>query len=152
MHVSLSGLLFSFKKCFRGVPAVVEQGWQCLGNAGMGMQIPSLAQHSGLRIWHCCSCSLGCSCGSDLIPGLGIPYAVWQPKKKKGKKKSFRYLSISIHMLATMFLLNTVYNSITWIVHLGIPFLVGWFQFFSCYNYTAIDSFLNASLGICMEC
>ena len=28
----------------------------------------------------------GCNCGSDLIPGLGTPYAERQPKKKKGGK------------------------------------------------------------------
>ena len=45
------------------------------------------AQHSGLRI-HCCrswSCCLGHNCGSDLIPGQGIPYVVGWPKEKKRK-------------------------------------------------------------------
>ena len=37
---------------------------------------------SGLRIWHCCSCGLGCSYGSDLILDLGTPDAKGQPKKK----------------------------------------------------------------------
>ena len=43
----------------------------------------------GLKIWHCCSCgcSVGCSCSSDLIPGLGTPYAVVQPEKKRKEKK-----------------------------------------------------------------
>ena len=45
---------------------------------------------SGLRIRCCHSCSLGCNCGSDLIPGLGTPYAKGQPKKRKRKKEMER--------------------------------------------------------------
>ena len=29
----------------------------------------------GWRIWHCCSCSVGHSCGSDSVPGPEVPYA-----------------------------------------------------------------------------
>ena len=44
----------------------------------------SPARHSGLRIGHSRrSCSLGGTCGLDLIPGLGTPYATGRPKKKK---------------------------------------------------------------------
>ena len=50
-----------------------------------GVQIQSPAQHSRLRIQHCCSCDLG----SDLIPGSGTPYAMGWPKKKKKKKDKF---------------------------------------------------------------
>ena len=46
-------------------------------------QVQSLVWHSGLRIWHCCTCGLGHNFGSDLIPGLGTPYASGQPKKRK---------------------------------------------------------------------
>jgi len=63
----------------RGDPAVVQQDKQRLGS--VGMQVQSLGWHSGLRIWHCCSCGLGRICGLDLIPGLGIPYATGQWKK-----------------------------------------------------------------------
>ena len=35
---------------------------------------PSL--HSGLRIWRCCSCSVGHSCSLDQSLTQGIPYAV----------------------------------------------------------------------------
>ena len=31
---------------------------------------------------------IGCNCGSDLIPGLGTPCAVGQPKKKKIKRSA----------------------------------------------------------------
>ena len=34
-------------------------------------------------IWCCHSCSVGYSRGLDLIPSLGIPYAVGWPKKKQ---------------------------------------------------------------------
>ena len=35
----------------------------------------------------CChSCSLGCDCGWDLIPGLGVPYAMGRPKKPNQTK------------------------------------------------------------------
>ena len=36
--------------------------------AEVGVQ--SLAQHSGLKILHCYSCSVGHSCGSDSVSGL----------------------------------------------------------------------------------
>jgi len=39
-------------------------------------------------IWHCHSCLVGCNCGSDQIPGLGTPYAMGQPKKKRKEKKA----------------------------------------------------------------
>ena len=56
-----------------------------LGSAGM--QVQFLAWNGWVRI-HCChSCSLGPNCGSDLIPGLGTPYAAGRPKMKKKKKK-----------------------------------------------------------------
>lgn len=38
---------------------------------------------SALRIQCCRSCSLGCDCNLDLIPGLETPYALGQPKQKK---------------------------------------------------------------------
>ena len=40
---------------------------------------------SGVRIWHCCSCGLGCGGGSDMIPGLKLPYDAGLEKKKKGE-------------------------------------------------------------------
>ena len=45
----------------RGVPAAVQQDQQHLGNTGM--QVQSLAGHSGLRIQHCCGLQL--QLGSD---------------------------------------------------------------------------------------
>lgn len=38
-----------------------------------------------LMIQYCHSCSECCTCASDLIPRLGTPYAVGQPKKSKKK-------------------------------------------------------------------
>ena len=60
---------------------MVQWDRQHLGSPGM--QVNSLTQHSGLRIWHFHSCSLGCNCGSYRIPGQGTPYAMEQSKKKK---------------------------------------------------------------------
>ena len=68
---------------------MAQWGQWCLSSARM--QIQSLAWHSELRIWHCCSCSISHNCGSDLIPGPGTSYAVGgqiKEKKKKKKKKS----------------------------------------------------------------
>ena len=69
----------------RGVPTVVQQDWQCLGNAGT--QVWSLAQHGGSGIWYCHSCSLGGNRGSSLILGPGPPCTVGQPKERKKKKE-----------------------------------------------------------------
>ena len=44
-------------------------------------QVPSLAQHSGLKDLHCCRCSVGLSYGSGSVPGPRTPHAVGQPKK-----------------------------------------------------------------------
>ena len=53
----------------------------------LGALVRSPTQHSGLGIWGCCSCGLGCNCGSDLIPGPEAPHATGKPKKKKKKKR-----------------------------------------------------------------
>jgi len=70
---------------------------RCLGSAGS--QVQSLAGHSELKIpSQCCPrCSLGCDCGLDLIPGLGIPYSMRQPKMKKKKKVSLTIISEMEH-------------------------------------------------------
>ena len=58
------------------------------GSGILGALGQAPAWHSGLRIWHwCTSCSLGSNCGSDLIPGLGTPYSMGQPKKNKREEK-----------------------------------------------------------------
>ena len=36
-------------------------------------QVPSLAQHSGLKDLHCCRCSVGLSYGSGSVPGPRTP-------------------------------------------------------------------------------
>ena len=63
----------------KGVPTVAQWDWWYLGHAGTWVR--SLAWHSGLGIQHCRSC------GMDLIPGPGTPYATGQPKEKKNTKK-----------------------------------------------------------------
>ena len=69
---------------------MAQQDWWCLGCTGTWVQ--SLAQHSGLRVWRCCS--LGCHCSSDLIPGLGAPHTSGQPKMKKKKIKCKMYKGV----------------------------------------------------------
>ena len=65
---------------------MVQQDWWCLGSAGTQVQSLGLAQRSGLRMWHCCSCGLGHN--YDLIPGLETPYTEGQ--KRKTKKTKFK--------------------------------------------------------------
>ena len=50
----------------------------------LGRKVQS-AQHSGLRILHCCSCGLGYNCGSDWIPDpeLHMPQGSQKRKEKK---------------------------------------------------------------------
>lgn len=60
---------------------MVQQDHQHLCSPGTEIQSP--ARHSGLRIPHCHSCSVGCNCGWDLIPGPGTSYATESPKEKK---------------------------------------------------------------------
>ena len=63
------GFVFS-RNVALGVPAMVQWHRWCLGSTRT--QVPSLALHSGIRIQHCHSCSLGCSYGLDLMPGNSI--------------------------------------------------------------------------------
>ena len=69
----------------KGAPTVVQWDQRCLGSTGM--QVRSLAWHSGLRIQCCHSCGLGQDLSLDLIPGLGTPYAAGVTKKRKKKKE-----------------------------------------------------------------
>lgn len=51
----------------------------------LGTRVQYLARHSRLRIWRCNSC------GSDMMPGLGIPHAAGRPKKEKKTKKHTKF-------------------------------------------------------------
>ena len=64
-----------------GVPAVAQ--WDRWHLWIPGMQVQSPAWHSGLRIGGCCSCGVGCNCGSALIPGPETPYVLGPSKKKQ---------------------------------------------------------------------
>ena len=59
--------------------------------------VQSLALHCGLGIQHCHSRGLCHSCDSDVIPGLGTPYAVGQPRKKNSMHSSINNVS-KIHI------------------------------------------------------
>ena len=78
----LLGTFWIFEKYF-GTPTVTQQLLQHLWSTGTPVRSPVL--HSGLGIQHCHSYGLGQDCSSDLIPGLGTPYATGQPKMKKKK-------------------------------------------------------------------
>ena len=49
----------------------------------MGFQL----WRSGLRIWGCCSCGVGQSCGSDSVSAWKLPHAVGAAKGKEAKKQ-----------------------------------------------------------------
>ena len=55
----------------------------------LSLQWHGLAQHSGLRIYHCCSCGGGPSCSLDLIlsPGTAICHGCGHKRKKTKTKK-----------------------------------------------------------------
>lgn len=54
----------------------------------LGHDTGLIAQYSGLSVWCCHNCSIGHNCGSDIIPGLGPPFAWgWGEGTKKDKKK-----------------------------------------------------------------
>lgn len=74
----------------RGVPTVVRRDHSVLGALGR-----RFSPCQCVRIQHCHSCSLHHSSGSDLIPGLGTPYATGEPKKKKRKKDALMILAYS---------------------------------------------------------
>ena len=71
---------------YRGDLAVAQWGQWYLGSAGAQVRFP--ARHSGLTIWCCHSCGLGHSCSSEVIPGLGAPYAEGQPQNSKNKMRT----------------------------------------------------------------
>ena len=72
----------------KGDPTAVQPDQPHLWSSGM--QAQSLAWHSGLRVWHYCSCCVGCNYGSHLIPVQGIPCAVGRPQGKKNNIRSDR--------------------------------------------------------------
>ena len=117
--------LFIRNLCSR-VPTMALRDWWCLGSTGT--QVPSLAQHSRLRIQHCRRCGFGHDVGSDLIPGLGTPDVVGWPKKKKEKKIKIK-------------------RNLCWILSNAFSDLLVWScgLFFLMYQY-------NGSLYLVFEC
>ena len=63
---------------------VQQDGWHLRSTR---MQVRCPAWHRGLRSRCCHSCGLGHNCASNLLPGLGKPYALGQRKKQKEPKK-----------------------------------------------------------------
>ena len=61
-----------------------------------GLQVPSPARHSGLRIWGCHSCDIGHNCSSDLIPGPGNSICQGVAKKKDIRNKNLKKFKLSL--------------------------------------------------------
>ena len=53
-----------------------------------------LLQYSRIKIWRCHSCGLECNYSLDLIPALGAPYDVGQPRTKTKEKKKWSSLVV----------------------------------------------------------
>ena len=75
-----------------------------------GISSISGPSRSGLRIWCCCSCGVGCSFSLDSIPGLGtsLCHRYGRKKKRKGKKKKNIYQIMSLHCLTPSVLLHKI--------------------------------------------
>ena len=65
--------------------ALIVAQWDGQYLCHIGMQVQSLAWHSGLQIQHYCSCSMGRNCSSDLIH---IPWDSQKTKQNKTKTNS----------------------------------------------------------------
>ena len=72
---------------------MVQQDQRCRCSARM--QVRALAQCSGLKNL-ALSHRTGCNCSSDLILGLGTPYAAVQPPKEKKKSEILAHSSRQI--------------------------------------------------------
>ena len=60
---------------------MVQWDWQHFCSAGT--QVQSLAWHSGLRILHGPTCSVGLNCGWNMTPGLELHMPQGAKKEKK---------------------------------------------------------------------
>ena len=60
----------------------------------VALRVRSLAWCSGLRIWHCCSCDIGCRCDSHLIPGPGTSICCRCGRERRGEKWKVRSKAI----------------------------------------------------------
>ena len=83
-------LTYIKKQKYMGVSSVVQRDQQCFWSAGLWVW--SLARQSRIRIQGCHSYGVGCSWDSDLIPGLGTPYALGAKKEKKKAAEIHGYL------------------------------------------------------------
>ena len=86
------------KRCKAYAVATISQKNQILKKYTI-WEVPAV-WCSGLRIQHCCSCGIGCSWGSDSIPGLGPPTCCECGQKRQKyylkRHKIYIYVSISI--------------------------------------------------------
>ena len=77
-----------------GIKSECERG---IENTEKKELLELLLWYSGLRIWHCHSCDIGCSWSLDSIPGPGISICLrYSQKRKKKKKSSFLPKKVSL--------------------------------------------------------
>ena len=76
--------IYVYQKVRKEASAMAQLGRQCFGCCWDMGWIPSPAQW--VRDRHCHHCGLGHDWGSDLNPGLAVPYAKGKPKIRKKKK------------------------------------------------------------------
>lgn len=74
-------LKLSFKMDDVGVLAVVQWDRQLLCSTKDAGSVPGASSVCS-RIQHYHSCSVGCNCNLDLLPGPEIPQAAGRPKKR----------------------------------------------------------------------
>ena len=112
-----------------GVPAAAQRDQWQRWSPGMQVQFP--AWQRGLRAWHCCCCGIGSNCSSNVIPGLGTPYAVGQPKKKR---KNLQCLLNLNNMPCTV--LSAFHRLFPFILILAMEMLIYLFPFYCRENCT----------------
>lgn len=74
------------KYTFPGILLWCDKNQQPLWSTGMLIQ--SLAEHMGLRLQRCHSCSIGHKCSLDLMPGHSHASGAVKKEKKKKKEKT----------------------------------------------------------------
>ena len=78
--------------------------------------LDSPAWRSGLRSWHCCGCSAGCSCSSDSIPGprnFHMP-RLWLEKQKEKKAGLTLQLTPAMILISFCLFWTLVYQPAAW--------------------------------------
>ena len=94
-------LFFKSKTVTHGVPTVAlwVKNLTTVARVTRQVQVWSLAWCSGLRTQRCHSCSVGCRCGSDSIPGLGTSICFRYSHKIKKEKEWHTKLDVILRQI-----------------------------------------------------